>query len=178
MQRHVVLLRGINLGSRRRVGMAALRELLGGLRYEDVRTLLQSGNIVLGSGASAEQVARRLGKEISESVGFDVEVVVRSRDELAEVVARDPLGEIAEDPKRYQVYFLSAEPDAAAIERAAAADLAPERFVHVGREIYSWHPEGIQRSKLGPLLAADRLGVTATARNWNTVLKLLEMADA
>jgi uncharacterized protein (DUF1697 family) len=156
--------------------MGALRETLGGLGYENVRTLLQSGNIVLGSRASAERVAGRLSQEISASVGFEVQVVVRSRDELAEIVARDPLGDIAEDPRRYQVSFLSAEPDPEAIVRAAAADLAPERFVHIEREIYTWHPEGIQRSKMAKLLSDDKLCVTGTARNWSTVLKLLEMA--
>ena len=156
--------------------MGALRETLGGLGYENVRTLLQSGNIVLGSRASAERVAGRLSQEISTSAGFEVQVVVRSRDELAEIVARDPFGDIAEDPRRYQVIFLSGEPDPEAIARAAAADLAPERFVHIEREIYTWHPEGIQRSKMARLLADDKLGVTGTARNWNTVLKLLEMA--
>jgi uncharacterized protein (DUF1697 family) len=176
VQRHVALLRGINLGSQRRVAMGAVRELLGGLGYENVRTLLQSGNIVLGSRASAEQVAGRLKEEISASVGFEVPVVVRSRDELAEIVARDPLGEVADSRKRYQVGFLSGEPDPDAIARAVAADLAPERFVHIEREIYTWHPQGIQRSKMARMLSEDRLGVTVTARNWNTVLKLLEMA--
>src|SRR5450631_2129159 len=144
--------------------MGALRDTLGGLGYENVRTLLQSGNIVLGSRASAERVAGRLRQEISASVGFEVQVVVRSRDELAEIVARDPFGDVAEDPRRYQVSFLSGEPDPEAIAHAAAADLAPERFVHIEREIYTWHPDGIQRSKMARLLADDKLGVTGTAR--------------
>jgi uncharacterized protein (DUF1697 family) len=104
-------------------------------------------------------------------------VVVRTRDELADVVARDPLGEVADDPRRYQVSFLSGMPDAAVIRELEAQDVAPERFVVSGREIYAWYPSGIQRSPLARLLSDDRLGVTATARNWNTVTKLLALAD-
>jgi uncharacterized protein (DUF1697 family) len=176
MPRHIALLRGINLGSRRRVPMGDLRELLAGLGYEDVRTLLQSGNVVLSSDETPEQVRRRLAAEISQAFGFAVDVVVRGRDELAQVVARDPFGELASDPKRYQVSFLSAEPAPEVARELAAADIAPERVVLSGREIYAWHADGIQRSPLAKLLSDEKLGVTATARNWNTVTKLLELA--
>ncbi len=176
MPRHIALLRGINLASRRRVPMGDLRGLLAGFGYEDVRTLLQSGNVVLSSDETPETVQRRLEAEISQAFGFAVDVVVRGRDELAEVVARDPFGEVASDPKRYQVTFLSAEPAAEVARELAAADIAPERVVLSGREIYAWHADGIQRSPLAKLLTDEKLGVTATARNWNTVTKLLELA--
>lgn len=156
--------------------MGELRELLTGYGYQDVRTLLQSGNVVLESPVSATRLAAQLEREISAEAGFEVPVVVRSRDELARIVAGDPLREIAANRQRYQVTFLSGKPKRAAIEAAAAADIAPERFVHDGREIYSWHPEGIQRSKLIRVLSDEKLGVRGTARNWSTVTRLLEMA--
>jgi uncharacterized protein (DUF1697 family) len=93
------------------------------------------------------------------------------------VVRRNPLPDAAEDPKRFQVSFLSGEPDKAFVRELEKQDFAPERFAVSGREIYAWHPGGMQRSKLARALGDRRLGVTATARNWNTVTKLLEMAD-
>ncbi|MDQ3678504.1 MAG: DUF1697 domain-containing protein [Actinomycetota bacterium] len=177
MPRRIALLRGINLGSRRRVAMSELRDLLTSLGYEDVRTYLHSGNVVLTSDLPDERLERELEQQIEAKLGVDPRVVVRTRDELADVVARDPFGEVAADTKRYQVTFLSAEPSPERVRELADLDVAPERFVVSGREIYAWHPDGIQRSKLAAALTDRRLGVTATARNWNTVTKLLALAD-
>jgi uncharacterized protein (DUF1697 family) len=177
-QRRIVLLRGINLAGRRRVGMADLRELLAGHGYENVRTHLQSGNVVLTSGIAPDRLRTRLGRELTAGLGFDVEVVVRTRAELARVVARDPLGDAATDPSRYLVTFLAAKPAATLVRELRAADVAPERVAVSGREVYSWHPDGIQRSPLAKLLSTmGGAGATATARNWRTVTRLLELAD-
>lgn len=178
MARQIALLRGINLGSRRRVAMGELRDLLTGLGYEDVRTYLQSGNVVLTSDRSDAQLERELEQQISAKLGVDTPIVVRTRDELADVVERDPLGDVVKDPKRYQVTFLSAALAPEPKRRLSGLDVAPERFVVSGREIYAWHPDGVQRSRLAAALTDSRLGVTATARNWNTVTKLLDLADA
>lgn len=178
MERRIALLRGINLGPSRRVSMPELREVLTGLGYGDVRTLLQSGNVVLDSDAPPDRLARDLEEAISTGLGLQSAVVVRTRDELADVIARDPFGGLVTEPKRYQVTFLASEPDPGIAERAQAVALPSERVVVDGREIYAWHPEGVARSKLAALLADRRLGVTATARNWNTVTKLLELADS
>ncbi len=172
----VVLLRGINLGSRRRVGMADLRELLEGHGYEDVRTHLQSGNVVLSSPLAGARLERALERQLAGGLGFEVEVLVRSRKQLADVVARDPLGKVAKNPSRYLVTFLRSKPPAKTVRELAAEDVAPEQFAIEGREVYAWHPAGVQRSKLNKLLA-QRLDVTSTARNWNTVTRLLALAD-
>lgn len=177
MGRQVALLRGINLGPHKRVSMAELRDLLTRLGYGDVRTHLQSGNVVLTSNVSAERLQRELEQQIEAGLGVDTSVVVRTRDELAGVVARDPLAGVVDDFARYQVSFLSAEPDPEWASQLAAVDVAPERFVLSGREIYAWHPDGVRRSRLAKLISEPRLGVTATARNWNTVTKLLELAS-
>lgn len=178
MARQIALLRGINLGARNRVPMADLRELVAGLGCEHVRTHLQSGNVVLDADRPPERLAGELARALEERFGFAVPVVVRTRDELAAVVANDPFGALADDPRRYQVTFCSEAPAEPVVRELEAADLAPERVVVIGREIYAWHPGGIQRSPLAKLLTDARLGVTATARNWSTVLKLLELADA
>ena len=178
MNRHIVLLRGINLGPHKRVAMPELRAVLTEAGFGGVRTYVQSGNIVLSSDRSAAAVAKECKRRIAEHFGFAVDVVARTRDELAEVVRRNPLAEVAVDPKRYQVTFLASELERSAADKLAAVDAAPEQVVLVGRELYSWHPEGVGRSKLWARLASDQwLGVTATARNWTTVSTLLTIAD-
>ena len=177
MASRVVLLRGINLGPRNRIPMPALREVLTRAGFEDVRTYLQSGNVVLSSNRSPEQIARECERQIADAFGLEIDVVVRTGEELAEVVRRDPLGDVAVNPKRYQVSFLAAEPDPDIAERLQAVTVEPERFVVVGREIYAWHPDGIGRSRLWALLAGRGLEVTSTARNWTTVTKLLAIAN-
>jgi uncharacterized protein (DUF1697 family) len=177
MTRHIALLRGINVGGNKRVPMARLRELLDGHGHRDVRTLVQSGNVVLTSALEPEALRAELEAQIADEFGFPVPVVVRSRDELAEVIARNPLRDVADVPKLYQVSFLSGEPDPAAAGEIEAADWGPERVVFDGREIFCWYANGMQRSPLAKRLATAGLGVIATARNWNTVERLLALAD-
>jgi uncharacterized protein (DUF1697 family) len=176
MTRIVLLLRGINLGATRRVSMPELRKLLAEAGYEDVSTLLQSGNIVLSSTKKPQTVARAIEKLIAERFGFDVDVIARTGDELAEVVAADPLGDEVRDGKTYFVIFLSTEPDAAGLRELEAEDFAPDRLGARGRELYVWCPEGMRNSRLMRTLGKTDLAPTATFRNWNTVTKLLELA--
>lgn len=175
--RRIVLLRGINLAGRRRVGMADLRELLESRGYEDVRTHLQSGNVVLTSSAPADRLAKRLEPELEAGLGFAVEVIVRTRAELARVVARNPLADVAKDPSRYLVTFLRAKPAAKLVRELRALDIAPEQIAVSGREVYSWHPGGFQGSPLAKLLSKTGVSDAGTNRNWRTVTKLLELAD-
>ena len=174
MPRQIVLLRGINLGSVNRVSMPELRAALEEAGYADVKTLLQSGNVVMDG---PQATPAKLARLIQDTFGLDIAVVVRTRAELAAVVEGDPFADVADDPKRYQVSFLSAKPRAAAVRALEQAEIEPERVAVRGREIYAWHANGIQRSPLAKLLDDKRLGVTATARNWNTVTKLLALAE-
>jgi uncharacterized protein (DUF1697 family) len=175
--RQVLLLRGVNLGPRNRIAMSALRERLAAAGLADVRTYLQSGNVVVSSDASPDELARECEAQIAEGFGLDISVLVRTGDELAKVVGRNPLAKVAINPKRYQVSFCSVEPDPALVERLAALAVAPEQFVAVGRELFAWHPNGVARSRLWAELGARKLEVTATARNWTTVTTLLAMAE-
>ena len=177
MARHVVLLRGINLGPRNRVAMPALREALEEAGFENVRTHLQSGNVVLESSAKPEAVVREVERVISERFGLEIAVVVRTRAQLAAVVKRNPLGRVATEPKRYQVSFLSEKLPAKVVRELEAVAAPGEQVVAAGREVYAWHPDTIARSKLWAKLAGKDLGVTATARNWATVEALLALAD-
>jgi len=175
-QGQIVLLRGINIGPRNRIAMPALREALEDVGFEDVRSYVQSGNVVLSSKTKPEQTARKVERVVAEAFGLEIPVIVRTRAEVARVAKLDPLGKVAKEPKRYQVTFLSAKLGAAAVKKLEEAAAPTERFAVHGREVYAWHPAGVARSKLWALLAGDKLGVTATSRNWTTVTKLLELA--
>ena len=177
MARHILLLRGINLAARNRIAMADLRGVLEDADFDDVRTYLQSGNVVVASKAKSDDVARKTERLIAKHFGLDIAVVARSRAQLAKIVERNPLQKVAKNPKRYQVSFLASKPGRDVIERVEAAAEPPEQVVAIGREIYAWHPETIARSRLWTLLAGQKLGVIATARNWATVTSLLELAD-
>jgi uncharacterized protein (DUF1697 family) len=172
-----VLLRGVNLVRNNRVPMPRLRADLEEAGFGDVQTYVQSGNIVLTSKASPDRVAQRVRALIKKKFGHDIAVIVRSHAELKAVVKRNPLAKVARNPKRYLVTFLgSALP---ATTRKKLGDVAgpDERFAVHGKEIYSWHPEGVGRSPLWERLGAKALGATATSRNWSTVTTLLTMSE-
>ena len=170
------MLRGINVGGKRRVPMADLRRTLAEAGFADVETYVQSGNIALDSAATPAKLEPELATLIEQRFGFEVPVIVRSAKQLAAVVRRDPFADIAENPKRYQVSFLSGPLSADAVSRLRELAHDSERVAVHGREVYAWHPDGVARSKLASALAGAGLGVIATARNWTTVGKLLQMA--
>jgi uncharacterized protein (DUF1697 family) len=157
--------------------MPKLREALEEAGFAEVRTHLQSGNVLVESKTKPEQTARKCERVIEDEFGLAIDVVVRTPAELGRVVKRNPLGNVAKDPKRYQVSFLAGPLPAAAKRNLEEALQEPEELVFSGREIYAWHPKGVARSKLWAALAGRGLGVTATARNWTTVTKLLELAS-
>jgi uncharacterized protein (DUF1697 family) len=175
MARQIALLRGINLGSRNRVSMPDLRAALTDAGFEDVSTLVQSGNVLLTSAKKPATVERDVAKVVS-GLGVDCAVVVRTRDELAGVIERNPIADGPSTPKLFQVTFFSDEPDGEAVAALAEQDFGNERVEVIGREAYAWHPDGVQKSKLARELSKGLRG-DGTARNWNTVTKLLELAD-
>lgn len=178
MARYIALLRGINVGGNKKVSMAQLRELMQGLGYTDVATLLQSGNAVFTSKEkSPAKVGKQLETAIAKEFGFQVSVLIRTRDELAAAVQANPLPGAEEAPSQFVVTFLSDEPDPKRLKEIDPAAYLPDEFRVVGREIYARFPHGIRDSKLAVVLGGPKLGVTPTARNWNTVTKLLELAD-
>ena len=163
-KRRIALLRGINVGGHRRIGMADLRELLARHGYEDVRTHLQSGNVVLTSSLSAtagkEARARARGRARIPSRG-DRPHAGRARPGHR---PRSPC-HVAKDPSRYLVTFLRTKPAAKLVRERRDVDVAPEQVAVSGREVYSWHPAGLLSSPLAKLLqrpASAARGRTAT----------------
>jgi uncharacterized protein (DUF1697 family) len=172
MARLIALLRGSNLGAKRRVPMADLRELVAELGYEDVRTVLQSGNVIF-TGAKAK-ARETLEAGLEDRYGFKVDVVLRTMEEVRAVVENEPFGDEASDLTRLFVVFLPSKPNAAALAALAEKDFAPDKFEAGARELYAWCPEGMQNSGLMRALGKPGLAETATVRNMSTVKKLLE----
>lgn len=167
MHRNIALLRGINIGSKRRVAMADLRGLLEELGYTGVRTVLASGNAIFTGKTSRA----KLEQALQERFEMRIDVVLRSMDALQAVIAADPFGERIDNPTRYFVVFLDREPELGHLD---GEDFAPDSFVARGLEIYAWCPDGMQNSRLMKALGKPGLAGTATVRNWATVNKLLD----
>jgi uncharacterized protein (DUF1697 family) len=172
--RYAVLLRGVNVGGHRRVAMADFRALLQSIGCTDVTTYLQSGNAVVTVGHSDAAVLERVvAAGLAHALGFDVDVLVRTRDELTAVLAANPFAAAVAEPTRLHVAFLSAQPAPEAQQRLDPAAYLPDAFAFGDRAVYLWYRSSPARSKLNGA-ALTRLGGFATARNWNTVQALAE----
>ncbi|WP_369195233.1 DUF1697 domain-containing protein [Streptomyces djakartensis] len=177
---YAALLRGINVGGSRKVPMAELRALLADLGHGDVRTYLQSGQAVFSSAHGDEQsLADGIAAAIEKHFGFGVDVIVRDHAYLKAIAEGCPFPAAGLEPKQLHVTYFSAPvtPDRfAGIDRGAHL---PEEFRLGDRALYLYAPDGLGRSKLAEQLAKPRItrGLVATTRNWNTVLKLVELTD-
>jgi uncharacterized protein (DUF1697 family) len=173
MATFVALLRGINVGANKRIAMADLRELLTGLGFTDVRTLLQSGNAVFATrNTLPETLAGRITGAINEQLGLDVGCLVRKGDELQTVIEANPLGDVATNGSKLMALFLSKQPDPKLLKAHDPRSLAPEEIRLGDRVIYQWCPDGVLAAPAVGGFAEKYLDVTVTGRNWNTVTKL------
>lgn len=173
----VALLRGINVGRHKQLAMGDLHDVVASLGHGTVRTHLRSGNVVFTSpGGDATAIAAGLEAAIADRLGLAPRVIVRSLAELAEVIRANPLPHAIAEPSRLHVVFLDEAPSAAAIQTFDSARYEPDEARFGKREIYVHYPNGSATSKLNDA-AWKALGVTATARNWNTVTKLLALAE-
>lgn len=170
--RHVALIRGINVGKAKRVAMADLRALVEDLGYGDVRTLLNSGNVVFTVPAKSKgAAAARMEEALTAKLGVSARFQVLSAAELATVVAENPLGEVADDPSRLLIAFLANPADLARLEPLAKQDWGADVLALGTRAAYLWCGGGILASKL-PEAVGRVLGDAVTTRNWATVTKL------
>ena len=176
MTRLALLLRGINVGGNNKLPMADLKVLLNELGYTDIKTILNSGNAVVTTVDSPRKAEQRVSAAINNSLGLRIEVMARTHDDLAKVVAANPLESVAAKPAAYAVGFLQSAPESlVAFEAIDAGSFAPECWTLEGRELFIWYANGQARTKLTGTFFERKLGVPLTARNWNTVLKLLEL---
>lgn len=175
---YAALLRGINVGGSRKVPMADLRTVLTGLGHQDVGTYLQSGQAVFTADhGDEESLAAELASAIAKHFGFDVDVIVRDHAYLKAIADNCPFPAADLAPKQLHVTYYSAPVDAQRFAEIDPAAYLPEEFRLGDRALYLYAPDGLGRSKLAEILSRPRLnkGLIATSRNWNTVVKLVEM---
>ena len=175
----ISLLRGINLGGNRKILMSELRALYESLGLRGALTFIQSGNVVCH--APPRQDLRKLKAKIEAGIqstfGFHSEVVLRTLKEWDDAIARNPFEKLAaEHPAKVLVAFLAEDPGEAARSSLMSVDTSPEQLHACGREVYIYYPNGVGRAKLSWTALDKLIGIPGTGRNWNTVLKLREMA--
>ena len=177
---HIALLRAVNVGGRNLVGMSDLRALIESLGFTEVKSLLQSGNLVFRSGRrSVAGLERLLESEIKARFEFPIDCLVRTADQWQAIISANPFRAEAEsDPNRLVVMFLKKVPEASDMQALAATVRGPEVVRDDGRHLYMFYPDGIGRSKLTGTLIEQKLRTRGTARNWNTVLKLAALSQA
>ena len=177
----ICMLRGVNVGGHNMIKMDALKALCVSLKLKDPQTYVQSGNVIFQQQRRkrpGRNLRKRIQDAIEKTVGFRPGVVLRTSAELQEVVARNPFAKRSGiEPGKLLVNFLASDPGKDARENALAIKIGPEELHLIGREAYIYFPNGQGRSKF-PWPAIERaLGTSGTGRNWNSVTKMLEMAE-
>lgn len=177
--RYVALLRGVNVGTTR-IAMADLRRLVTDLGHEEVKTYLQSGNVVFASTTKdTAKLARGIEAALADELGLDVPVLVRSGPELAAVVEGSPYADRQDDPTRLLVAFLAAPPAKARVAELTVPAGENVEYTVIGREIHLHFPDGgYGRTKFTNAYLEKKLGTVATTRNWKSVCALRDLAAA
>lgn len=178
MTQYISLLRGINVGGHRQIKMAALKSLFESVGFDSVITLLQTGNVLFTSPETElGQLATRIEEACEKEFGFHTDILLLTAETLQEIVNQSPFSNPeARDPRFMHVTFLSGRPERHATE-ALLSYKGPEELFVTDHAVYIYYPEGAGRSKLTNSLVEKRLNVRATARNWNTVTKLLALVS-
>jgi uncharacterized protein (DUF1697 family) len=175
---YVALIRGINLGSQKRVAMADLRAVFEGLGAKDVATYVQSGNLVFKSADGAQKLTRAIERRIRRDLGLGVTVLVLTRPQLTKVLRGNPFAKAKIEPAKLHVTFLAEKPTRARVSKLDPKRGKPDELRLVGRQIYLHCPNGYGKTKLTNAYFEKQLGVAATTRNWKTVTKLAELASS
>jgi uncharacterized protein (DUF1697 family) len=176
----VAMLRSVNLPNHQKVNMQALKTLCTSLGLRDVQSYIQSGNLVFrDTDEDPVALARRMEEAMEASFGFRPVVIVRTASELRKVIAKNPFaGRKEVEPSKLLVVFMNGAPMKQARDKLLAIPCDPEELHIHGREVYIYYPDGMARPKI-PLIRMEKaLQCSSTGRNWNTVNKLLAMAEA
>lgn len=180
MQTFISILRGINVSGQRKILMADLKTLYEKLKFKEVTTYIQSGNVVFKSEEKWKdfELAQKIESAIYKKYNFQVPVIIRSKEELKKIISSNPfLKEKNIDVKKLHVTFLSEIPAKTNVENIGDIDFYPDTFILNGKEIYLHIPVSYGETKLSNIFFENKLKVKATTRNWNTVNKLLEMTS-
>jgi uncharacterized protein (DUF1697 family) len=175
--RYVALLRGINVGGKNILPMKDLAKMFADAGCKNVRTYIQSGNVIFEKAGGGVKLADAMAANIEKRFGFRIPVILRTAEELRKTIRDNPFLPSVADQRWLHVYFLAGAPNAGSIAGLDPARSAPDAFHVRGQEIYLHLPNGMARSKLTNAYFDSRLSTICTARNWATVLKLAEMMD-
>ncbi len=179
MQTFISILRGINVSGQKKILMADLKALYESLKFKEVITYIQSGNVIFRSDGKLSdlELAKKIETAIYKKYSFNVPVIIRSVEEIRKIISINPLlkeKNIYID--RLFVSFLSEIPNQLNLESIKMIDYSPDRFTIIGKEAFLYVPESYGETKLSNTFFENKLKVTATTRNWKTVNKLLEIA--
>ena len=176
---NVALLRGINVGGKNKLRMADLAAMFREAGCDDVRTYIQSGNVVFRADAAlAGDIPALISASIMDQFGYQVPVIIRTALEVQEIVQANPFAETGAEANKLHVMFLADLPDRAHVEALDPNRSPGDEFAVLGREVFLHYPNGVARSKLTNAYFDSSLSTTSTSRNWRTVGKLLEMVNA
>jgi uncharacterized protein (DUF1697 family) len=175
-KRYVALLRGINVGGKHSVPMKMLAEMFTGAGCEQVRTYIQSGNVVFAAPpAVAQEIAEAIGKEIRKRLGHEAPVVLRSAEQFAKVVRSNPFAERKDFTNFSHVLFCADKLSPVNVKKLDPQRSPGDEIVCKGQEVYLWLPNGAGKSKLTNAYFDAKLETICTQRNWRTVVKLSEI---
>jgi uncharacterized protein (DUF1697 family) len=176
---YIALLRGVNLLSHNRIKMDTLRSVCESIKLRDVQTYIQSGNIVFRTKeTNTVKLAARMEQAIEAEFGCRPPVILRTTSQWKDAIARNPFAARSGiEPNKLLVVFLADDPGEEARTKARAVPAGPEELHVLERELFIHYPNGMARPKLNMAAVERALKVSGSGRNWNSVMKLLDMAE-
>ncbi|MBA3648292.1 MAG: DUF1697 domain-containing protein [Chitinophagales bacterium] len=179
MQTYISILRGINVSGHKQIKMADLKVLYEGLKFKDVSTYIQSGNIVFKAASTSDtEISAKIGQAILKKYQFEVPVIIRTAQEMETIYAANPfINQKDIDQEKLHVTFLARMPEQVNLDKIENLSYASDQFTLLNREVYLYCPGGYGNTKLSNTFFENKLKVTATTRNWKTVTKLIAIAD-
>lgn len=176
MSKLIAVLRGINVGGNRKILMADLKELCSNLGWKNVESYIQSGNLAFQATKPALQLENELEQAIKTKYGYDVPVIVKTADELIHAVDQNPFNITDINPKQLHIVFLKELPAEQQLNDIKKITHHPDEFCIIGKNVFLNCVGKYHQSKLTHSFFEKNLGVKATARNWKTMMKLVEMS--
>lgn len=180
METYISILRGINVSGHKKIQMDDLKALFENLKFKTVTTYIQSGNVIFKASKQRDEVlAKKIEEAIYSKYNFEVPAIIRSVQEMRNIIAVNPLlKESNIDAEKLHVTFLEEVPDKTKVDSIKSSGYSPDKFIIIGKEIFLYCPNGYGITKLSNNFFENKLKVSATTRNWKTVNKLLELAEA
>lgn len=178
MQTYITILRGINVSGQKMINMEALKTLMKDLGFQNIKTYIQSGNLIFEhEKVDLYELAKQIEEQILQQYGFQVTVIIRTPGDFEHIINNNPfLITRKEDTNKLHVTFLSSEPKEEYLAKITRPENIPDEFVISGDHVFVFCPNGYGNSKISNTFFENKLKVTATTRNWKTVMKLAEMA--